>query len=133
MREVGELTLVEGHGIEGNADAGGRRQVTLISTRRWRRACTELEAEVDPVLRRANVLVDDVDLTGSRSRTLAIGTTLLRIGGEQRPCRLMDDFHEGLQRALDADWGGGAYASVARGGTIRVGDDVAWIDEESAR
>jgi MOSC domain-containing protein YiiM len=132
MREVDELDLVVGHGIEGNADASGRRQVTVIARDRWNRACAELGTEVDPVLRRANVLLDGIDLARSRGRTLLIGGARLRIGGETRPCRLMDDFHPGLRRALDVDWGGGAFAEVVVGGAIHVGDEATWVDEVGA-
>jgi MOSC domain-containing protein YiiM len=130
MREVDDLSLVVGHGIEGNADASGRRQVTLIDRERWDRACADLEADIDPALRRANVLIDGIDLVGSRGRTLSIGGARLRIGGENRPCRLMDDFHPGLQMALDLDWGGGAYATVIVSGTIDVASDVRWAERE---
>ena len=130
MRAVTELSFREGHGIEGNADVG-RRQVAIISRERWQQACDLLDAEVDPVLRRANVLVSGLDLAASRGRTLVIGATRLRVGGENRPCRLMDQFHDGLQAALDADWGGGVHAKVLTDGVIRVGDPVCWAADAS--
>ena len=43
-----------------------------------------------------------------------------------KPCRLMDEQHPGLQDALRSRWGGGAFGTVERGGTIRVGDPVDW-------
>ena len=55
----------------------------------------------------------------------------LRVGGENRPCRLMDQFHDGLQAALDADWGGGVHARVLTDGVIRVGDPVCWAADAS--
>jgi MOSC domain-containing protein YiiM len=85
MRPVTELSLREGHGIEDNADVG-RRQVAIISRERWQRACVELGTDVDPVLRRANVLVSGLDLGGTRGSILVIGQTRLRVGGENRPC-----------------------------------------------
>jgi MOSC domain-containing protein YiiM len=39
----------------------------------------------------------------------------------------MDDQHPGLKAALDADWGGGAYATVLTPGPITVGDPVTLI------
>jgi MOSC domain-containing protein YiiM len=116
--------LVADHGIRGNADTGGRRQVTIISAERWARAEADLETTLDPSLRRANLLVTGVDLIGSRDKILTIGACRLRIGGETRPCRFMNEQHPGLQDALDADWGGGAYGVVLEGGAITVGDAV---------
>lgn len=126
MRAVTELAVREGHGIEGNADVG-RRQVAIISRERWQQACELLDAAIDPVLRRANVLVSGLELMESRGRILVIGGTRLRIGGENRPCRLMDQFHDGLQHALDGNWGGGVHAKVLTDGVIRVGDPVGWV------
>jgi MOSC domain-containing protein YiiM len=40
----------------------------------------------------------------------------------------MDEAVPGLQNALDAHWGGGAFAEILRGGEITAGDDVTWED-----
>lgn len=128
MRAVTELALTEGLGIDGNADAG-HRQVTIISRERWQAACDALGAPVDPVLRRANVLVAGLELARTRGRIMVIGDTRLLVGGENRPCRLMDQFHDGLRQALDADWGGGVHARVLSHGVIRVGDSVHWASD----
>jgi MOSC domain-containing protein YiiM len=124
MDAVEAATLVTGKGIDGNADQGGRRQVTVISAERWAQAEGDLAAEVDPSRRRANLLVSGLDLVESRDRLLTIGAVRLRLGGETRPCALMDDQHPGLQDALDLEWGGGAYGEVLDDGEIRVGDEV---------
>lgn len=127
MDERSTAALEKDQGIAGNADRGGRRQVTLVGRERWERAAHDLAADVDPALRRANFLVSGVDLADSRGRTILIGSCRLRVGGETRPCGLMDDAHEGLQDALDADWGGGAYAEVLVDGAVSVGDTVEWL------
>jgi MOSC domain-containing protein YiiM len=114
-------------GLVGNADTARRRQVTVISAERWRQAEATLGVDLDPELRRANLLVSGVDLADTRGRVLTIGDVQLTIGRECKPCRLMDDQHPGLQDALQADWGGGAYATVLAPGTIHVGDEVTLI------
>ena len=124
MHSVETAELVAGAGIVGNADQGRRRQVTILSAERWRKVEAELGTDLDPARRRANLLVQGIDLVGSRGRILTIGGLRLAIGGETRPCRMMDEAHPGLQAALDADWGGGAHARVLDDGTIRVGDAV---------
>lgn len=120
--------LVAGSGIDGNADQGGRRQVTLLSRERWAAACQRLGEPLDPRERRANFLVSGVDLVDSHERVLVVGDCRIRILGETRPCRRMDEAFPGLQDELRADWGGGAYGEVLDSGEVCVGDDVRWSD-----
>ena len=39
------------------------------------------------------MLVSGVDLVESRGRTLQVGEVAIRINGETRPCRLMEESH----------------------------------------
>ncbi len=120
------LVLKAAHGIEGDANAGGPRPVTLLDRQRWTAAETALGRSVDPTVRRANVMVDGLPLAESRGKVLRIGTVRLRIGGETTPCRLLDDTEPGLSEALRPDWGGGAWAEVLEEGEIAVGDAAEW-------
>jgi MOSC domain-containing protein YiiM len=129
MDPVERATLRAGRGLVGNADQGGRRQVTLIDRSAWDAITSELADHVDPASRRANLLVSGVSLTGSRGRVLRIGGCRLRINGETRPCHHMDDAHDGLRRALALPWRGGAFAEVLDEGDIAVGAHVEWVDE----
>lgn len=122
--------LVSGQGLAENADQGGRRQVTLLDAKRWNRVQEDLGTDVDPSSRRANVMVSGVTLEETIGKILVIGETRLKINGETRPCRLMDQTYPGLQEALKPNWGGGAYAEVLEGGPIRLGDSVYWDDAE---
>lgn len=126
MDGAGEAALVAGRGIEGNANQGGLRQVTIITRERWEAVCFALDADIAPETRRANLMVSGIDLEKTRNRMLRIGPTRLRINGETRPCWQMEEAHAGLQAALEPHWGGGAFAEVIDGGEIRVGDTVAW-------
>jgi len=128
MDPVEEAELVADRGIVGNANQGGRRQVTLISRRSWRAVEAELGEKVDPASRRANLLVSGIALVETRGRLLRVGACRLRIEGETKPCRLMDEEHPGLQEALGPEWRGGVFAVVVDGGRIRPGDPVAWVD-----
>jgi MOSC domain-containing protein YiiM len=123
---VERATLVAGSGIEGNADQGGRRQVTIIAAERWAELMEELDAATEPSARRANLLVSGIDLEETRGRLLRVGSCELRVGGETRPCERMDEALPGLQEAMKARWGGGVFAEVVTGGEIRVGDPVVW-------
>lgn len=126
MDPVPEIELVTGKGIRGNIDQGGWRHVTIIDEGAWRTATTELGIEVDPSARRANVLVRGIDLYDTRGRVLQMGGTLIRIGGETRPCQLMDDAQQGLRSALSPEWRAGAFGQIVEGGTLRIGDRVEW-------
>ncbi len=128
MDPLRTATLIAGRGLEGSVGRSTRRQVTLLDLERWQRATAPLGAVIDPGLRRANLLLSGVPLVDTRGRTLRIGMTLLRIGGETTPCERMDEAFAGLRDALRAEWGGGAFAQVLVGGEIRLGDAVAWED-----
>jgi len=120
------VMLVAGRGIVGNANQGGTRQVTLIELERWQELMDRCGAELDTNARRANLVVDGLDLFDSRGRTLRIGATRLLVHGETRPCERMDEALPGLQSAMGDRWGGGAFAEVVEGGEVSVGDDVDW-------
>lgn len=124
MDEAVSVTAIEGTGLEGNADQHPRRQVTVISEESWRDAEREVAGAADPVLRRANLLVTGVDLAESRGKVLRVGPVRVRIQGETRPCRQMEESCAGLQAALSPDWRAGAHGDVVEGGEIRVGDPV---------
>ncbi|HEY3161590.1 MAG TPA: MOSC domain-containing protein [Vicinamibacterales bacterium] len=119
-------TLVAGRGIATNADQGGRRQVTLIDLERWHELMDATGSGLEISARRANLVIDSLDLFDSRGRTLRVGGTRLRILGETRPCERMDEALPGLQAAMRERWGGGVYAEVIEGGDISVGDEVEW-------
>ena len=129
MDPVEHATLVEGKGVEDSANFGRHRQVTLLSLERWLAIIAELEADVDPSARRADLLVSGVEFERSRGRLLSIGGCVIQIGGEVRPCDRMDQAYRGLREAMTPLWGGGAWGEVLRGGSIAVGDPVAWHAE----
>lgn len=129
MEPVPEAELQAGRGIVGNADFGGRRQVTILDADEWQRRLADLGASLDPSARRANLLVRGVDLVESRGRVLGVGDCRVRIGGETKPCNLMDESLDGLRAALYENWGGGAWGGVTTGGRIALGEPVRWIEE----
>jgi MOSC domain-containing protein YiiM len=128
MEEVAAAVLEAGCGLAGNVERRGRRQVTLLDRAAWERAAATLGAEVDPSARRANLLLDGVDLEESRERVLRVGGCRIRIHGETKPCERMDEALPGLRTALEPHWAAGAYGAVLDDGLIRVGDPVSWVE-----
>ena len=127
MDAAAHATLVAARGIVGNADRGGRRQVTIIDRERWLELMDGLGADLETSARRANLVIDSLDLFDSRGKILRVGRTRLRILGETRPCERMEDALPGLEAAMREGWGGGAYAEVIEGGEISVGDEVSFV------
>ena len=126
MDPVDEAVAVEARGLDGGVDFDSHRQVTLIEREVFDRLKAEINSSVEPVMRRANLLVSGIRLEDTRDRTLAVGDLRIHIHGETRPCGQMDAACEGLMDALDPHWGGGAPGSVVNDATIAVGDEVRW-------
>ena len=119
--------LVAGRGLVGNANQGGRRQVTLIEEEVWAALMAELGGALPTAARRANLVLRGLPLRDRRGRELRLGPCVLRIAGETKPCERMDEALPGLRRLMFPDWRGGAFAEVLSGGTIRVGDVAEWL------
>lgn len=115
------------HGVTGDArGAVGTRQVTIVAREAWEQACTTLGNEVPWTARRANLMVEGMDLGNTQGRVLRIGPVRLEITGETLPCARMDEAHPGLQEALQPEWRAGVTATVLSGGPVRPGDPVSW-------
>lgn len=83
--------------------AGNGRQVTVLSAEAWAAVCTELAAEVPWTFRRANLLVEGLDLRKSAGSRLTIGELVLEVTCEVDPCSRMDEQHSGLTKAMLPD------------------------------
>ncbi|NIP82141.1 MAG: MOSC domain-containing protein [Gemmatimonadetes bacterium] len=125
MDPARDAELVADRGIAGNANQGGRRQVTVIARETWDGMMAELDADLDPAARRANLMVSGISLDDARGKTLHVGSCRIHLLGETRPCERMDEALPGLRRTMAAPWRGGAFGVVLDSGTIRVGDAVA--------
>jgi MOSC domain-containing protein YiiM len=124
MDEAPRATLVARRGLAGNANQGGRRQVTVLSLEAWTAITAGVAGPIDPVERRANLLVSGLDLRGSRGQILRVGHCRLLVHGETKPCERMAEVAPGLQQGLRAPWAGGVFAEVLDHGEIQAGDVV---------
>jgi MOSC domain-containing protein YiiM len=102
----------------------GRRQVSLIERADWDAAMAAVGTDHHWSVRRANLLVDGLDLPQVPGTRLRIGAVLLEITQECDPCSRMEEIEPGLKAALTPDWRGGALARVIEGGVIAVGDTI---------
>lgn len=125
MELLAEAAISLDKGVEGDPRGHKKgRQVTVMSREAWHEACAQLGKELDWTTRRANVLVEGVDLAFTKHRKLRIGGVHFTIAMQTQPCFLMDEFESGLRDALKPDWRGGACCTVDTAGIIRVGDAV---------
>lgn len=128
MDPADRARVISGKGIVGNANQGGRRQVTILSDRHWKSVTSPLGETPDASIRRCNLLVSDINFENSRGKILTIGKVRVRIFGETRPCEQMEEAVPGLKAAMSVAWGGGAFGEVLDDGEIAVGDAVSLSD-----
>jgi MOSC domain-containing protein YiiM len=129
MDSVDTAQLIAARGLVDNANQGGSRQITLIEEEVWESLMEELESNLSPATRRANLMISGLELINSRGRVLHIGECRIRINGETKPCERMEEALPGLKDAMYDKWRGGAYGEVLDDGQINVGDEVSWSEE----
>lgn len=122
METIETATVPVEDGVEGNVRTSRRRKVTVMAAEAWAAACAELDADLPWTLRRANLLVEGLDLPREPGARLRIGGVVLEVTLETDPCALMDAQHPGLKAALTPDWRGGVSCLVIEGGKLTVGD-----------
>lgn len=128
MDPVERAALKANLGLVGNANQGGKRQVTLIEQEMWQRLMAEMGADLEPSARRANLMLSGIRLAQTQTRILRIGNCRIQIWGETKPCEQMEAAWTGLKDAMYGNWGGGAFGVVLDDGEIAVGDAVEWIE-----
>lgn len=108
----------------------GKRQVTLLDQRSWNEACEQLGKSLPWETRRANLLLDDLNLFEKAGHLIIIGRAVLEITQETDPCNRMDEAESGLFDALNKNWRGGVCCRVIHDGEIIVGDEVKLMSRE---
>lgn len=113
-------------GVEGDRNGGKeKRQVSLLEAGDWAAAMRETGGDLPWWERRANFLVEGLDLPQCDGVRLRIGDdVIVEVRAEIDPCDRMEELQPGLRQALTPDWRGGAGAKVISGGTVSVGDEI---------
>jgi MOSC domain-containing protein YiiM len=109
MTEVTHCEVLPGRGITTENRKPGKREITLISKERWQQACAELGVPVPWYARRANLLIEGLNLASAIGQTIVIGDKVrIRIHGETAPCGIMDATSR-LKKTLIPDFRGGVH------------------------
>ncbi len=125
MDEHTSIAVTPTAGLDG--DFRGRmsgRNVTVMTREGWEAACKSLGEELGWTTRRANLLVEGVDLCDAKGARLHVGGVVLEIMGECDPCERMEQARAGLREALTPDWRAGVECTVVADGRLLVGDPV---------
>ncbi len=132
MLELNSAQVTAGRGLVGDYRGRARdRQITVLSQEAWQAACAELGVHLPWTTRRANLLVEGIQLENTTGDHLRIGDVVLEITGETRPCERMDEAASGLRASLKPRWRGGVTCRVVEAGEISVG--VSMIREPVSR
>ena len=140
MLSVEQIEVVTGKGILqdkryfGRHSANGqpgKRQVTLIEREQIDDHATMLNTEpFAPGAVRSNIETEGMNLVPLKGKTLHIGSARLLIGEPRDPCEKMDRVMPGLRALMENDRQG-VLAQVVASGTIRVGDEIRVVSEET--
>lgn len=129
MDSVQRATLQADHGLLGNANQGGKRQITILEREVWKALMREVNGSLPPSARRANLLISGLSLSHSMTRILRVGRCRIRIVGETRPCERMEEACPGLHAVMSRPWAGGAFGEILDDGEIVVGVPLRWVEE----
>ncbi len=127
MLTVDHLNMSREEGVIGDHGSSKRRQVSILDVQAWNAACAAVGQDLPWTVRRANILIEDVDLPGLVGQIVRIGTAEIEILGEVTPCHLMDSVKLGLKDALMPEWRGGVYGRITQPGTVRIDDQISSI------
>jgi MOSC domain-containing protein YiiM len=135
MEVLERAELIEGQGVAGDfrgtrkAGSQGQNGVVLVEADDWAAAIDECGASVPWYERRANLLVEGLDIPQQPGARLQIGdAVLVEITQECAPCERMEALHPGLRDALTPNWRAGARARVLSGGLVAIGDEIRAAD-----
>ena len=120
-----KVSFDKGIGDDSRGLIKGDRQVTVMTVESWDKVCEELDKKLHWTTRRANLIIEGVDLENTTGMQLKVGNFFLEITGELYPCSRMDEQINGLTAALTPNWRGGVTCKILSEGIVYEGDKVA--------
>ena len=131
MQEFSEIEITRESGCAGDfRGSRGDRQVTVMAQEDWDAACDQLGKELPWTTRRANLLIEGINLAETTGQYLSFDGVVLQITGETDPCQRMEEATPGLMSALLPSWRGGVCCTVIKSGTVAVGAKTSLIDSK---
>ena len=123
-----KVSFDNGIGDDSRGLRKGNRQVTVMSSESWDTVCKELDKKIHWTTRRANLIIEGINLENTKGMLLKIGDFTLEITGELNPCNRMDDQVQGLTDALTSNWRGGVTCKILSEGIVNEGDKVTIVE-----
>lgn len=124
----GAAELPAGRGFMGDLSPSPatNRALTILSREAWDAAIADVsDCGAAPwTERRANLLVEGLDLRMARGSLITIGHVMVEVTRFTFPCKRMDEVCSGLLKALAKDQRGGLTCRVLEPGHVALGDDV---------
>jgi len=128
-----EIIAVAGIGLEGDhyKSKNGKRQVTLIQKEHLDviGKFVKQDVSIEPFLLRRNLVISGINLLALHKRQIAIGEeVVLEITGYCHPCsRMEENLGHGGYNAMRGH--GGMTAKIIKGGKLKIGDAVSFLEE----
>ena len=131
MQVVQQLVADPAVGLSGDRYAGrsGTRHLSLLQSEHLPAIAGVLGVDtIDPALLRRNFLISGINLLALKQKIVRIGAVHIEVTGACHPCSRMEAQHgAGGYNAMRGH--GGVTARILKGGTIRIGDSVAFVRE----
>ena len=119
-----KVSFDQGIGDDSRGLIQGDKQVTVMTQECWDAVCDDLGKKLHWTTRRANIIIEGIDLENTKGDLLKIGNFMLEITGELESCHRMDDQIVGLTEALRPNWRGGVMCKILREGVVNENDEV---------
>ncbi len=135
LETLEEVIVTVENGLTGDHYQGNskKRQVTLIQAEHLDAVASIMKRTVHPELTRRNIVVRGINLLALKDKQFLIGeSVVLEYTGACHPCSRMEtNLGPGGYNAMRGH--GGITAKVIKGGKIRKGDNLQWINNEGIK